>query len=396
MKKQFTIFLILVFVLGLVPVNFSSAQDLSNRLSGKILLQVESVGQAWYIDPETKERAFLGRPADAFKIMRELGLGISEENYNSFNGYAHSRLSGKILLRVEANGEAYYVFPDDLKMYYLGRPADAFQIMREKGLGITNEDLNEVPIFKKYKEQTNTTKGEDSLNDENFNATEDLTIHYAKSLKLFEDYIEFIESNKSFVDLRVEHITNRINILNAGKLSEFTDPELSASNYYVIEYNEIIDKYIKEHQKDLDNNNIIINFLDTRRVKVNEIKYLYDTSKDALLNNLNIITSKKEFDEVLENYNSVFAPYLTVVKDSINQHMDAFREYANNFDDYYKGLDSQMSQLTSALSSLFSAQLNQYKIYEPIPQITVKQPSLLTPVYCTIDHTQFQSFVTCY
>ena len=153
MRKKITIFLILIFVLGLAPINFSNAQDLSDKLSGKILLQVESVGQAWYIDPETKERAFLGRPADAFRIMRELGLGISEDSYNSFNGYAPSRLSGKILLRVEANGEAYYVFPDDLRLYYLGRPADAFNIMRNKGLGITDADLEKVPVFEKYAEQ---------------------------------------------------------------------------------------------------------------------------------------------------------------------------------------------------------------------------------------------------
>ena len=153
MKKQITKFVILMFILVAVPINIIHAKDLSDKLSGKILLQVEGVGQAWYIDPGTKERAFLGRPADAFRIMRELGLGISEKDYNSFNGYAPSRLSGKILLRAEANGEAYYVFPDDLKMHYLGRPADAYDVMREKGLGITDEDLNKVPVFQKYKEK---------------------------------------------------------------------------------------------------------------------------------------------------------------------------------------------------------------------------------------------------
>ncbi len=165
MKKQFTTILALVFILGLVPINFSNAAGLSDKLSGKILLQVESVGQAWYIDPGTKERAFLGRPADAFRIMRELGLGISERNYNLFNGYAPKNLSGRILLRVEASGEAYYVNPTDLKMYYLGRPADAFKVMREKGLGITDEDLNKVPVFEKYKEQTEAnTNAIDLLN----------------------------------------------------------------------------------------------------------------------------------------------------------------------------------------------------------------------------------------
>jgi hypothetical protein len=153
MRKKSIFLLTMIFVLGLTPIDFSNAENLSTMLKGKILLQVEDVGQAWYIDPDTSERAFLGRPDDAFRIMRELGLGISEKDYNSFAGYASSRLAGKILLRVEAKGEAYYVFPDDLKMYYLGRPADAFIIMREKGFGITNDDLNKVPVFQKYKEQ---------------------------------------------------------------------------------------------------------------------------------------------------------------------------------------------------------------------------------------------------
>jgi len=119
---------------------------LSSRLSGKILLQVEKNGEGWYIYPDNKKKYYLGRPADAFSIMRSLGLGISENSYNSFSGYAPSRLSGKILLRVEVNGEAYYVNPDNLKMYYLGRPDDAFQIMREQGLGITNTDIRKIDV----------------------------------------------------------------------------------------------------------------------------------------------------------------------------------------------------------------------------------------------------------
>lgn len=145
MKKFFislVLFLILPFSLN--------AQGLQNNLKGKILLQVEDAGQAWYVEPITGSRAFLGRPADAFQIMRDLGLGISESSYNSFNGYAPKNLSGKILLRVEANGEAYYVNPTDLKMHYLGRPADAFQVMRELGLGISNANLNQIQIHSKY------------------------------------------------------------------------------------------------------------------------------------------------------------------------------------------------------------------------------------------------------
>ncbi|MCK5416220.1 trypsin-like peptidase domain-containing protein [Candidatus Parcubacteria bacterium] len=121
--------------------------NLSKRISGNILLQVEKNGEGWYVYPDNKKKYYLGRPADAFDIMRNLGLGIK---HSELNGYLDSKfpvgLSGKILLDVEQNGEAYYVNPNDLKGYYLNRPADAFNIMRELGLGITNNDIRKIDV----------------------------------------------------------------------------------------------------------------------------------------------------------------------------------------------------------------------------------------------------------
>ena len=145
MRIKNIIFILLIFVFSTCFFNCVNAQDLSSRLAGRILLQVEDLGQAWYVDPDDLKRYYLGRPADAFRIMKEAGLGVSEKDYNSFGHYAPSRLLGRILLRIQANGEAYYVNPVDLKMHYLGRPADAFRIMRELGLGITNADLANIP-----------------------------------------------------------------------------------------------------------------------------------------------------------------------------------------------------------------------------------------------------------
>ena len=78
--------------------------------------------------------------------MRELGLGVSNSNFDSWNEYAPKNLSGKILLKVEDKGQAYYVNPDDLKMHSLGLPSDAFQVMRNLGLGITNDDIRKIDI----------------------------------------------------------------------------------------------------------------------------------------------------------------------------------------------------------------------------------------------------------
>lgn len=61
-------------------------------------------------------------------------------------GSLAQKLSGHILLQVQQKGEAWYVNPDDLKRYYLGGPADAFALLRQLGLGITDADLNTIPI----------------------------------------------------------------------------------------------------------------------------------------------------------------------------------------------------------------------------------------------------------
>ncbi len=127
--------------------------SLGANLSGSILLDVERNGEAWYVYPEDNKRYYLGRPADAFQIMRELGLGISEYNFQRIAqaGMAvdgdlelASRLAGKIIIQTEKNGEAWYIYPENLKKYYLGRPKDAFKIMRELSLGISRENLAKI------------------------------------------------------------------------------------------------------------------------------------------------------------------------------------------------------------------------------------------------------------
>jgi hypothetical protein len=144
--KKISIFLLAFLFL---TIGVARAEELSVRLKGKILLQVESHGEAWYVNPDTQKRFYLGRPADAFNVMREQGLGISNKDFNLFAGIAPARLAGKILLKVESKGEAYFVNPVDLKMHYLGCPSDAFSVMKNLGLGITNNNLALISVDEK-------------------------------------------------------------------------------------------------------------------------------------------------------------------------------------------------------------------------------------------------------
>lgn len=138
---------LLSFLLGGAPfANVSGALSASYKhLKGFILLQVEENGEAWYVYPENERRYGLGRPSQAFDIMRNLSLGVKHDFLES-NQHFPDRLAGRILLDVEEHGEAYYIYPADLKKYYLGRPADAFHVMRDLSLGITNQDLASIPI----------------------------------------------------------------------------------------------------------------------------------------------------------------------------------------------------------------------------------------------------------
>lgn len=118
---------------------YKSAPNLSPYI-GYIFLQVESKGEAYYYHPVDGKGYYLGRPADAFKIMRELSLGATHHFIHNTT-YWPEHVVGRILLDVEDMGKAYYIYPKDRKKYYLGRPDDAFKIMRELGLGISNNDL---------------------------------------------------------------------------------------------------------------------------------------------------------------------------------------------------------------------------------------------------------------
>lgn len=137
----------LALLLLMPNASIGASTDIATKTKGKILLQVEDRGQAWYVLPEEKTRVYLGRPQDAFSVMQKYGLGVNNSDFDSFNRSTRnaSRVKGKILIKVEDSGKAYYVNPANSKLLYLGTPSDAFLLMRTVGLGITNANLEKIP-----------------------------------------------------------------------------------------------------------------------------------------------------------------------------------------------------------------------------------------------------------
>lgn len=140
-------FLILILLLLWPTVYSAATNNLPQKLAGRILLQVQSAGRAWYVNPADEKKYYLGRPADAFEIMRRLGLGISQADFNKLSSDKNLALKvkGRILLQVQSAGQAWYINSVDGKKYYLGRPSDAFIIMKRLALGISDADLTQIP-----------------------------------------------------------------------------------------------------------------------------------------------------------------------------------------------------------------------------------------------------------
>ncbi len=124
----------------------TAAAGIRSRATGYILLQVEDHGEAWYVDPLTGNRYYMKDGPTAYEMMRTFGLGMTEADYLQLaagDNALTDRLLGRIVLRVQAHGEAYYVHPDG-SVYYLADGPAAYALMREHSLGITNLDLTAI------------------------------------------------------------------------------------------------------------------------------------------------------------------------------------------------------------------------------------------------------------
>ena len=231
MKKISTLIIIIMGLL-FISHNITKAGELADSLRGKILLQVESNGEAWYVKPSDSKKIYLKDGDVAYNVMRDLGLGISNSdlfkipigfedrfecvdsdgdslcdkleegmgtnpysndsdgdgyddgmeirnNYNplgagilTYDSNLADTLKGKILLQVESRGEAWYINPDNSKRYYMTDGEAAYQIMRYLSLGITNTDLDKIVTEESIEYDTETQDDTENACTENWSCND--------------------------------------------------------------------------------------------------------------------------------------------------------------------------------------------------------------------------------
>lgn len=159
MKKIFIFIFAFIAIIGFASFRPAKAEDLSSRLKGRILLQVEAHGEAWYVNPRDSKRYYMANGSEAYNIMRTLGVGITNNDLEGIkiNKTLAKKHSGKIFLQVQSHGEAFYIDIEG-NAHYLKDGEAAYQIMRNLGLGIKTSDLTKIELSDKDKQSNITTK----------------------------------------------------------------------------------------------------------------------------------------------------------------------------------------------------------------------------------------------
>ncbi len=160
MEKLFNIICIIaiaVLIVFLIPA--ITQARLLKRVEGRIVVSIENGGEAWYVRPETRTRQYLGDADHAFEVMREQALGMTDADFVRLFGVIPGtqkepyftkdtplagRLSGRFLLRVDHDGEAYYLFPEDGRGYYIGNPVDMRRIIERLGQRMADRDVKKI------------------------------------------------------------------------------------------------------------------------------------------------------------------------------------------------------------------------------------------------------------
>ena len=149
---NYYIILFLGILLVSTGVDAAADQTLPDKLKGRILLQVEANGEAWYVNPADSKRYYMKDGPTAYEMMRQFGLGITNANLDKLPQEGETKtfptalnhVKGKILLQVENHGEAWYVNTKTGYRYYMRDGEAAYNLMRYYSLGITNSDLAKI------------------------------------------------------------------------------------------------------------------------------------------------------------------------------------------------------------------------------------------------------------
>lgn len=123
-----------------------TSAELIKSLSGKILIQSESKGEFWYVNPKDGKRYALTSGKAALKTLKTLGTSMSTANIKKIKSDASFRKKyiGRVLFQAGSKGDIYFISSDG-RYNYLTNGDSTSAFMKKIGIKISNANLNQIP-----------------------------------------------------------------------------------------------------------------------------------------------------------------------------------------------------------------------------------------------------------
>lgn len=259
MKKLWLLMVGVFLTIVIMPLSFVKASSVTEKLKGRILLQVESKGEAWYVRPEDGRRYYMANGDKAYDIMRNFGVGIKNSDLEILKRSKTKSLKhkGKIFLQVESKGEAYYVdFQGNL--HYLKNGLEAFNIMKKLGLGIRNKDLEIITPSNIVNSVVESEKN-DSFEESNY---------YNQLVSLYDEKIKFL--TKTIGILNIFKWTHELNAQDEKDSIAFADKIKNESGYDTSFGKNLWQLELEEDSRLIEAYEDAVNQLDIMKLKLSE------------------------------------------------------------------------------------------------------------------------------
>lgn len=128
-----------------MPALAQPADNNSSLFKGRLLSEANGLGGLWYVFPGDFHRYYIGSPDDAYKIICNLALGVSNADFVKISSSTPERFKGMFIIKVEDVGRIYYLDPLSKSFVYVQNPKNAFYLLKNISSFIAPDDLKTIP-----------------------------------------------------------------------------------------------------------------------------------------------------------------------------------------------------------------------------------------------------------